>query len=86
MSSTKLTLTMEPEVVYRAKKIAKEKNIGLSKMIENYLRYISAKGNIDQESLGYVSDRVKQLRTVNKPSDDFDHKEGYREHIFNKYS
>ncbi len=51
MASSKLTLSMEPEVVYRAKKIAKEKNISLSKLIENYLKSIS-----DKEKISYKDD------------------------------
>ena len=41
MASTKLTLSMEPEVVYRAKKYAKKRKISLSKLIQDYLDQIS---------------------------------------------
>ena len=41
MASTKLTLSMEPEVVYRAKEYAKKKNISLSRLIQDYLDQIS---------------------------------------------
>lgn len=37
MATTKLTLSMEPEVVYRAKKYAKKRHISLSKLIQDFL-------------------------------------------------
>ncbi|MEJ7779940.1 MAG: DUF6364 family protein [Daejeonella sp.] len=37
MATTKLTLSMEPEVVYRAKKYAKNRNISLSRLIQDFL-------------------------------------------------
>jgi len=46
MASTKLTLSMEPEVVYRAKKYAKKKNVSLSRLIQNFLEK-----EIDNQSL-----------------------------------
>ncbi|MHB1179090.1 MAG: DUF6364 family protein [Daejeonella sp.] len=41
MATTKLTLSMEPEVVYRAKKYAKNRNISLSRLIQDYLDQLS---------------------------------------------
>ena len=39
--NTKLTLTIEQEVIERAKKYAKQKNRSLSDIIENYLKSIT---------------------------------------------
>lgn len=41
MASSKLTLSMEPEVVYRAKKYAKQRKTSLSKLVENFLDELS---------------------------------------------
>lgn len=84
MANTKLTLSMEPEVVYQAKIIAKEKNISLSKMVENYLRSISLKGTANSEQIE-ISDWVKGMVAVDKPIPDFDHKAEYHKHLEEKY-
>jgi hypothetical protein len=44
MATTKLTLSMEPEVVCRAKKYAKNRNISLSRLIQDYLDNLSKHG------------------------------------------
>lgn len=41
MASTKLTLSMEPEIVNRAKQYAKKRQISLSKLIQDYLDEVS---------------------------------------------
>jgi len=82
--STKLTLSMEPEVVYHAKEFAKKKNVSLSKLVENYLRSIST----DETSVNddfKVSDWVKKMVIVDKPTPDFDHKKEYRNHLEDKF-
>ena len=84
MASSKLTLSMEPEVVYAAKKIAKEKNISLSKLVENYLRSISKENTTDSQDLE-ISDWVKGMIAVDKPTSDFDQKAEYHKHIEDKY-
>ena len=84
MASSKLTLSMEPEVVYAAKKIAKEKNISLSKLVENYLRSISNENKVGSESIE-ISDWVKGMVAVDKPTLDFDHKKEYHKHLEEKY-
>lgn len=84
MATTKLTLSVESEVVYQAKIIAKEKNISLSKMVENYLRSISLEGNAASEEIE-ISDWVKGMVAVDKPIPDFDHKAEYHKHLEEKY-
>lgn len=85
MASSKLTLSIEPEVVYEAKRIAKEKNISLSKLVENYLRTIAhstKKAKVDSIE---ISDWVKSLVAVDHPVTDFDHKAEYHKHLEEKY-
>lgn len=41
MASKKLTLSMEPEIVNRAKQYAKKRQISLSKLIQDYLDEVS---------------------------------------------
>ncbi|WKN42377.1 DUF6364 family protein [Tunicatimonas pelagia] len=40
--NTKLTLTIEKEIIEIAKKYAKEKGQSLSEMVENYLKFVTA--------------------------------------------
>lgn len=47
--NTKLTLTIEQEIIERAKIYAKEKNRSLSDLIENYLRSITKQDSDSQE-------------------------------------
>lgn len=85
MSSYKLTLSMEPSVVFWAKEIAKKKHMSLSKLVENYLKSISKDKKIVVADGLEIADSVKQIVVVNKPTPDFDHKKQYRKHIKNKH-
>lgn len=76
---------MEPEVVYAAKKIAKERSISLSKLVENYLRTISNSKEQSKVDSIEISDWVKSLIAVDKPTPDFDHKAEYHKHLEDKY-
>ena len=71
-------------MVFQAKKLAKEKNISLSKLVENYLRLISKEGNAAAGELE-ISDWVKGMVAVDKPTPDFDHKAEYHQHLEEKY-
>lgn len=84
MSASKLTLSMEPEVVYRAKEFAKKKNVSLSKLVENYLRSISTDEASDDKDFK-ISDWVKKIVVVDNPTPDFDHKKEYQEHLDQKF-
>ncbi|MDB5012507.1 MAG: hypothetical protein JWQ25_709 [Daejeonella sp.] len=84
MSSSKLTLSMEPEVVYLAKEFAKKKNVSLSKLVENYLRSISTDETSANDDFK-ISDWVKKMVVVDHPTPDFDHKKEYQKHLEEKY-
>lgn len=68
--TTKLTLTIEQEVIKTAKTYAKSKGRSLSDLIENYLKTLSDKDQL-QESL---SPRVKRLVGSIKLNEDFNYK------------
>ena len=56
MATTKLTLSMEPEIVNRAKQYAKKRQISLSKLIQDFLDEVSknkpeVEGNIPADIL-----------------------------------
>ncbi|WP_411275082.1 DUF6364 family protein [Daejeonella sp.] len=84
MATTKLTLSMKPEVVYRAKKYAKEKNISLSRLIQDYLAQLSEPGpepdkNINKDILA-LTGILKE-----KYPDEVDLKEEKYQYLKQKY-
>lgn len=81
--NTKLTLTIEKEVIEIAKKYAKNKGQSLSEMVENYFKLITNYKNIiKEEELSY---KVKKLRGILKTEDNFDYKKTLTEELSKKY-
>ncbi|KYG85561.1 hypothetical protein AWW67_14390 [Roseivirga seohaensis] len=71
--STKLTLTLDKEVIEQAKKYAADKGKSLSEMVENYFKYIT--GSKAEDGKEQLSPRVKKLRGVLKVDSDFNYKD-----------
>lgn len=69
--TTKLTLTIEGEVINSAKKYAQQKGKSLSQIVENYLKSISKKDNKKEN----ISPKVLKLMGVIKLPKDFNYKE-----------
>lgn len=83
----KLTLNIEPGLIEQMKKVAKKKNISLSKLTEVFY----AK-EIDKEKKPFkmlteeeLPEWVKSLTVVKEPTPDFDHKAEYGKHLEEKY-
>ena len=68
--NTKLTLTIEEEIIRRAKEYAKLKNRSLSDIIENYLRSLTGEKTKENSS----SPAVASLQGSFKSSKDMDYK------------
>jgi hypothetical protein len=79
--STKLTLTIQKDVIDRAKQYAKSQNRSLSFLIENYLKSITEK-ETDQEELLPV---VKALKGSFKLDKDLDYRKELDQRLENKY-
>ena len=77
---SKLTLKLDQSIIERAKAYAKEKNISLSKMIENYLQALTKKQTREIE----ISPLVESLTGVIKLQDD-DYKKDYSDYLIEKY-
>ena len=78
---TKLTLKLDEEVIKKAKEYAKLRKISLSKLMENYLQRLTSERKEKVE----ISPLVKSLSgIINLPSD-FNHKDGYADHLLEKY-
>ncbi len=81
--NTKLTLTLNKEIIDQAKKYASEKNRSLSEMVENYFKYLTEVKL--EEKTEELSPRVKKLRGIMKVKSDFDYKKVLEEQRIKKY-
>jgi len=73
---SKLTLSVDPAVVSRAKRYAKENGVSLSKMVEAYLASISAPPPARK-----MPPVLRSLRGILKRADPAD----YKKHLAEKY-
>ncbi len=80
--STKLTLTIDENVIEKAKKYAKGKKNSLSNIIENYLKTLV---NEDKKETSELSPIVKSLRGSFKADKDFDYKKELTKRLSDKY-
>ncbi|HNL05644.1 MAG: DUF6364 family protein [Saprospiraceae bacterium] len=81
--NTKLTLTIEKEVIEIAKEYAKEKGQSLSEMVENYFKFVTVgRKRMKKKQL---SPRVKKLRGIIKVEDNVDYKQILTEELSKKY-
>ncbi len=78
---SKLTLKLNESVIKQAKQYAKENNISLSRMIENYLTAITE----SKDNRMSISPLVKSLTGVVKLEDE-DYRKDYTDFLSQKYS
>lgn len=78
--TTKLTLTVEKEVIDRAKSYAKDTGRSLSELIENYLDKIT-----QERTEQKVSTKLKKLIGAVKLPQDFDEKKELRSYYEKKH-
>lgn len=81
--NTKLTLTIEKEVIERAKKYAKEKNRSLSDLIENYLKILTLEEQ--KKKAKNLNPVVKSLKGSFKTSEKMDYKAELKKRLDKKY-
>lgn len=81
--NTKLTLTLEKEVIEVAKNFAKEKGQSLSELVENYFKFLTKNSTLKTKP--ELSSRVKSLKGILKVSEDFDYKKILEEEIIKKH-
>lgn len=81
--NTKLTLTIEQEIIAKAKLYAKEKNRSLSDLIENYLKTLT---NVDDEDdLSELNPVMESIKGSFKMPKDMNYKEELRSRVEKKY-
>lgn len=69
--ATKLTLTVDEEVINSAKKYAHEKGKSLSNLVENYLKSIGSK----KTDIRSLSPKVTRLMGIIELPEDYNHKD-----------
>lgn len=81
--NTKLTLTIERDIIERAKSYAKDKNRSLSDIIENYLKILTEKEkkNDDQK----LNPIVESLKGSFKMPKNMDYKKELKNRLEEKY-
>lgn len=79
---TKLTLSIDKEIIDAAKELARKRNTSLSNLIENYLVNITSQEKGNEED---ISPLVKSLSGVLKSDSSSDHKKQYSDYLSNKY-
>ena len=79
--NTKLTLSLDEDVIKAAKRYAKQHKVSLSKMIENLLRSISHE-SIEAIALTPI---VAELSSLSIKSTDKPYKDIYKSYIDEKY-
>lgn len=81
--NTKLTLTLEKEVIEIAKKYSKENGQSLSEMVENYFKFVTIERMKIKEK--QLSPKVRKLRGIIKSDDPIDYKQILTEELSKKY-
>jgi len=81
--NTKLTLTIERDIIERAKNYARDKNRSLSDIIENYLKIITDKEKQDKDQK--LNPVVESLKGSFKMPKNSDYKKELRNRLEEKY-
>jgi NRPS condensation-like uncharacterized protein len=80
--NTKLTLTLEQDIIKKAKEYAKSKGYSLSDIVENYLKVVvSQQVNLEPK----ISPITESMRGSFKNDSDLDYKEQLAELLSKKY-
>jgi Family of unknown function (DUF6364) len=80
---TKLTLSLEKDVIENAKLFAKGTGRSLSEMVENYFRSLTENNTAKTEDLYHAKlNKISGVITLPK---DFDEKKSMEEYLENKY-
>ena len=81
--NTKLTLTIEQEIIEKAKKYAKAKNRSLSDIIENYLKSLTKEEKVSNKKK--LNPVVQSLKGSFKMPENFDYKKELSKRLEDKY-
>lgn len=80
--NSKLTLSLNKDIIQQAKDYAKEHNISLSFLIENYLQKIIAEYKTDSPKKGSIVNELSGIISLNSQDDS---KDDYIDYLTEKY-
>ena len=84
--NTKLTLSLEKELIEQAKKFAREQNRSLSEIVANYFKALTRENTLtSSEKEEELSPRLKSLKGSFKLPPDFDWKKDKQDRLVKKY-
>jgi Family of unknown function (DUF6364) len=86
---TKLTLVIEDEVIYNAKKYAKKKEESLSSLVENYLKAVSSGQSSTQgksKSINKRNSLIEKYHGIINLTPDYDYKNEVGKYLLEKYN
>jgi hypothetical protein len=81
---SKLTLKLDKSVIEQAKEYAKNNQVSLSRLIENYLASLTQKKNSKKKEIE-ITPFVKSISGSVKLPKDFDYEKVKYEHLMEKY-
>ena len=81
--NTKLTLTIERDIIERAKSYAKDKNRSLSDIVENYLKILTEKEQKNEDQK--LNPIVESLKGSFKMPKNMDYKKELKNRLEEKY-
>jgi hypothetical protein len=80
--NTKLTLSLNKDIILLAKNYAKERNVSLSFLVENYLLKIVSEFQSTTDSKASI---VNELSGIISLESDYDYKKEYTDYLTEKY-
>lgn len=80
--NTKLTLSLDKEIIEKAKNYARDKQISLSALIENYLQKLLVEYTESERSKGSIVDELSGIIELDA---DYDYKADYTDYLNKKY-
>jgi hypothetical protein len=80
--NTKLTLSLNKDIILLAKNYAKEHNVSLSFLVENYLLKIVSEFQSTTDSKASI---VNELSGIISLESDYDYKKEYTDYLTEKY-
>jgi hypothetical protein len=83
--NTKLTLSLEKEVIEQAKIYAKGTGRSLSEMVESYFRSLTSKKENSNNEHNEIDERLKKITGIVSLPADFDEKKAVQEYLEEKY-
>lgn len=78
--NSKLTLSIDKSVITSAKKYAKTHQISVSKLVENYLKFVSQ----DKSEKIKINTILNDMKTGVRVPNEINYKDQYRNHLENK--